>query len=215
MEQIKPLREMTLKEQIGYIWDYYKVTFLVIILCIFVFGGLILNFVQNRAPVIELMMINAHQYDTSELEDTMTDFLTVNGFDASKDCIAINSTINLDVSTGNDYDDMMTMQTLVATGTYSGFFCDSSVFSFYSPAGYFRDLSTLLTPEELNTLSEVIVYGRMENDPTEYPCGVLLTEDNCSWLSQTNYESCYLSILYGNLSDELSAELLRYFIDTI
>ena len=215
MEQIKPLKEMTAKERIGYIWDYYKVTFLVIFLCIFFFGGLLLQYVSYKEPVMELMMINAYQSDTTDLEMDFGDFLTENGYDAEKDIIAINSTMNLDVRSGNDYDDQITMQTLVATGTYSGFFSDESVFEFYAPAGYFRDFSGLLTEEELELLSDRLVYGRTEDDPTEYPGGLILDSSNCSWLSKTNYDSCNFGILKGNLSDELSTAFLRYIIDTI
>lgn len=187
MEQIKPLKEMTVKERIGYIWDYYKVTFLVVFLCVFFFGGLLLQYFTYKEPVMELMMINAYQSDTTDL----------------------------DVRSGNDYDDQITMQTLVATGTYSGFFSDESVFEFYAPAGYFRDLSLLLTEEELELLSDRLVYGRTEDDPTEYPGGLILDSSNCSWLSKTNYDSCNFGILKGNLSDELSTAFLRYIIDTI
>ncbi|MGN0427698.1 MAG: hypothetical protein ACI4F0_07850 [Agathobacter sp.] len=215
MEQIKPLREMTVKERIEYIWDYYKVTFLVIFLCVFFFGGLLLQYFSYREPVMELMMVNAYQFDTTDLEADFGDFLTENGYDAQKDSISINSTINLDVRSGNDYDDQTTMQTLVATGTYSGFFSDESVFEFYAPAGYFRDLSLLLTDDELALLSDCLVYGRTEDDTTEYPCGLILDSSNCSWLSKTNYDSCYFGILKGNLSDELSAAFLRYIIDII
>ena len=215
MEQIKPLKEMTAKERIGYIWDYYKVTFLVIFLCVFFFGGLLLQYFTYKEPVMELMMINAYQSDTTDLEMDFGDFLTENGYDEKKDIIAINSTMNLDLRSGNDYDDQITMQTLVATGTYSGFFSDESVFEFYAPAGYFRDLSLLLTEEELELLSDCLVYGRTEDDPTEYPCGLILDSSNCSWLLNTNYDVCYFGILKGNLSDELSAAFLRYIIDTI
>lgn len=215
MEQIKPLREMTAKERIGYIWDYYKVTFLVVILCVFFFGGLLLHFILYKEPVMELMMVNAYQYDTTELENSFKDFLSENGYDADKDIISINSTINLDVRSGSDYDDQITMQTLVATGTYSGFFSDESVFEFYAPAGYFRDLSSLLTEEELDRLSGCLIYGRTEEDPTEYPCGLVLDFSNCSWLSKTGFDTCCFGILRGDLSDELSAAFLRYIIDTI
>ena len=215
MEQIKPLKEMTIKERIGYIWDYYKVTFLVIFLCVFFFGGLLLQYLSYKEPVLELMMVNSYQYDSTDLENSFGDFLNENGYDAGKDIITINSTINLDVRSGEDYDDQITMQTLVATGTYSGFFSDESVFEFYAPAGYFRDLSLLLTEDELALLSDCLIYGRTEDDPTEYPCGLILDSSNCSWLSSTNYDVCYFGILNGNLSNELSAAFLRYIIDTI
>lgn len=212
MEQIKPLREMTMKERIQYIWDYYKVTFLVVILSVLVFGGLLYNFFSYREPALEILMINLHNYDSTELESSFSDFLDSTGFDSSKDTVQINSTLNLDVQSGNNYVDQMTLQTLIATGTYSGFFSDETVFSFYSPAGYFRDLSTLLSAEELELLSDYLVYGRTEDDAALYPCGIYLNSDNCTWLEKSGYESCYFGILYGQASDELVSAFIRYIV---
>jgi hypothetical protein len=212
MEQIKPLREMTGKERVQYIWDYYKVTFLVVALCILVAGGFLYHYISYREPVLELMMINLHQTDSSELEESFADFVDANGYDSAKDSVEINSMLNLDTSSGSDYDDQITMQTLIASMTYSGFFADETVFSFYSPAGYFRDLSALLSEEELSILSDRLVYGRTENDDTPYPCGIYLDTENCPWLEKSGYDSCYFGILYGDASDELVTALIRYVV---
>jgi hypothetical protein len=211
MEQIKPLREMKPKERIQYIWDYYKVTILVTIVTVLVVGGVLYHYITYRDPALELLMVNVRQSDDTVPADTFSDFLDANGFDSAKDLVEINSALSLDV-TSDDYEDKITFQAWMSGRTYSGFFSDESVFSFYAPAGYFRDLSALLSSEELAVLSDRLIYADLGDGTTPYPCAIRLDSDNCPWLARYGYNDCYFGILYGDTSDALASALVRYIV---
>jgi hypothetical protein len=212
MEQIKPLREMEPKEKIQYIWDYYKLPILGVLLGVLIAGGLIHYYATYRDPALELLMVNVSQSSDTVPVDTFSEFLDANGFDSAKDTVEINSTLRMDVQSESDYEDKITFQAWMSGQTYSGFFSDETVFSFYSPAGYFRDLSTLLSEEKLAALSDRLIYADLEDGTAPYPCAVWLDSDNCPWLAEYGYNDCYFGILYGDTGDELAAALVRYIV---
>ena len=84
MEKIKPLKEMTPKERVSYIFDYYKFHILGVLVAIIVIVSIVRTLVAYRDPVIELLMVNAEVADTDALQDSFNELLTENGLDFPK-----------------------------------------------------------------------------------------------------------------------------------
>lgn len=212
MEQIKPLREMSPREKIRYIWDYYKVPIFGVLAAVLAAGLIIRHYVSYRSPAMALLMVNVSQTDDSIPEDTFSGFLDANGFHSEKDTVSINATLTLDPDSDADYNSLATFQAWVIGESYSGFFSDEAMFAHYAPYGYFRDLSGLLSGEELDVLSDRLLYADAGDGTEPYPCAIRLDSGNCPWLAEYGYTDCYFGILYGKTSDALASALIRYIV---
>lgn len=213
MEHIKPLKEMTPRERVSYIFEYYKFHIIAVIVAIFTIGSLVIHFATYRAPVISLIMVNVENMNTQALEDSFDSFLTDNGYNPGKSSVQINSSIVLDMKDSSTYQGQTSLQMLVATHCYSGFFSDSDTFEVYANDTNFLDLEPLLSPELLQKYQEALIYATVPDTGRQYVCGIRLTKANNKWLAESSaYEECCFGILYSDTDDAIVKMFLNYIL---
>lgn len=213
MEHIKPLKEMTPRERVSYIFEYYKFHILVVIVAIFAIGSLVIHFATYRAPVISLIMVNAENMNTQALEDSFDSFLTANGYNPKKSSVQINSSIVLDMKDSSTYQGQTSLQMLVATHCYSGFFSDRDTFEVYANDTNFRDLEPLISPGILQQYKEELIYATVPDTGRQYVCGIHLTKANNKWLADSSaYEECCFGIFYSDTDDAIILKFLNYIL---
>lgn len=91
MEQKTPFKELTFSQKIQYIWDYYKIPIFLVIIGIIAVTAFICGRLAQKNTVLSVLCVNAENSTTEDNgADIFNDFLTDNGYDLSKDEIALN-----------------------------------------------------------------------------------------------------------------------------
>lgn len=213
MEKIKPLKEMTPKERVSYIFDYYKFHILGVLIAILIIVSIVRTIAAYRDPVIELLMVNAEISDTDVLEASFDDLLAENGFDPKKNCVQINASLVIDYDDTTNYQEQTTLQVFVVSGTYSGFFSDKATFEHYKGNNIFCDLEQLLSEELLETYASDLIYDTDPDTGSSYVCGIHLTQENNAWLADNKaYEECYFGIPFSDTDETLTIALLEHIL---
>jgi hypothetical protein len=204
---------MTGKERVTYIYDYYKFPILVVIAVLIAAGSLIHHYATYRAPVMNLVMVNSDVTETAPITQSFDDFLLENGFDPDKKSVGINASLYLDLNDNSTYQSQETLQMLIATHSYSGFFSDSEVFDAYAADTVFIDLEEYLSEETLEKYADDLLYATDPDSGRAYICGIHLTPENNAWLSSTGaYETCSFGVLFSDCDDTLIRNFLDYIL---
>ncbi len=212
MEQIKPLREMSGKERVKYIWDYYKFPILAVIAAIIGVALIIRHFVTYKDPVLEILMVNSMN-SAEETDDLFYDFMSDYGHDPSSEEILINNNLDLVIGDSSFFQQQGSLDMLMATHVYSIFFADRDVFDYYAENGSLRDLREFVSEEILAAYEGSLVYAVDTESGATYPCGIMLSATDNAFLSQSGlYDDCVFGILYSDSDDKIIGQFAEYLL---
>lgn len=213
MEYIKPIKEMTGKERVSYIWCYYKVHILVVIAVIASVIGLIYHYATYRTPLLNIMMINRQTTDTTALNQSLDDFLTENGYPLKSNTIDAKSSLVVDMNDSSSYQQQTALEMLIATQSYSAFFSDPENFEVHSEQELFRPITDFMTDEQIARYENDLLYATNSDTGEKYPCGIHLTAESTPWLETTeSYSDCYFGVLFSNSDDETVSQFVNYVL---
>lgn len=208
------LKEMTPKERISYIWDYYKFWIIGVIVAVIAMIGIVRSITGSKNAIAQMVFVNASP-ECGEVD--MTDFLTQNGYDPAEDEVAVNTSFYLDL-TSTDTNGMYTLQslqTLIAAGGMDVLCADEKLYDFLGKNGAAADLSQYFSAEELAQLEDFgqIYYITDEETNVEYPAGIILDKD--SWMVKNGYydDTCIIGIVNGGLNPDAGLQILQYIVD--
>ena len=175
MEQKTPFKELTFSQKIQYIWDYYKIPIFLVIIGIIAVTTFICGRLAQKNTVLSVLCVNAENSTTEDNgADIFNDFLTDNGYDLSKDEIALNKNICVDVDkSGLDYQNMAVLTAYFASNEYDICFMDDKTFDYYAKNVCFEDISKYLDKAVLEKYKDRLAYVTI--DGKEYPCGIRLS----------------------------------------
>lgn len=166
MEQKTPFKELTFSQKIQYIWDYYKIPIFLVIIGIIAVTTFIHGRLAQKNTVLSVLCVNAENSTTEDNgADIFNDFLTDNGYDLSKDEIALNKNICVDVDkSGLDYQNMAVLTAYFASNEYDICFMDDKTFDYYAKNVCFEDISKYLDKAALekykDRLANVTIDGK-------------------------------------------------------
>ena len=213
MEQIKSFKEMTWKERFSQIWEYYRIPIFVGIAIFAVVFSLIKHFVTYQEPILNLAMVNAYIDDSkpTAIDDGIQLFL--------EDCqlegeVSYNTSLYFqsDNLSGDAITALTSLDVMTSSGALDVYLSNEDGFLFLCDRGYFPDLSTVLTKEELDSLEDRLVYAKLE-DGTKAPVGVRLKED-CKFLTATGAypDGCVVGVSYAQSNPDAIEKFLTYVI---
>lgn len=227
MEKKTKLSEMTAKERIGYIWDYYKWYILLAIVGVIVVITIIRNLTSRKEDVLYVLMVNADTLiNEEEPSDIFDEFLIGEGYDPAKEEILVNTSIRyLGGGAASDIYGMQAMTTILGSGTSDVCVMDEEVYTMEASEGAFLPVQFYLSEEELETLSDRILWvesdpdiqsiaeaGEDEGKGTLYARGIRLTGEN-DWESELYGDRIpVVGIAASSERPELSAKLVRYLL---
>ena len=154
MEQKTPFKELTFSQKIQYIWDYYKMPIFLVIIGIIAVTTFICGRLAQKNTVLSVLCVNAENSTTEDSgADIFNDFLTDNGYDLSKDEIALNKNICVDVDkSGLDYQNMAVLTAYFASNEYDICFMDDKTFDYYAKNACFEQMTMNLSKPPAYTL---------------------------------------------------------------
>ena len=163
-EEWKKLSKLSWGERIVYIWDYYKplmVAIAGVILAISIGVSIYHNMQINT--LLNAYFINCNALD-ADGDAIAADFAAYLGGIGEKDEIHVDTMTTLDDEDMSNYGtaNQMKMTAYIAAGDVDVLLLNQSAYDKYDGSGAFADLSTLLTKEQLEQWSDLLVYGEVE-----------------------------------------------------
>ena len=213
MEKITPFREMTSKQKVTYIIDYYKWHIIITLVVLSVLGSIIHMFLTKKENITEIMFIN-YISETNEEPDCFDDFLTEYDYDPAEQDVPVNTAFVFDVNSTGSYQQMNVLNALLISDTYSGFFSDRETFMHYANQGMFQDMSPYISDEILKKYEEDLIYLIDEETNLEYLAGIHLTSENSNWINTYHaYEDCYFSLCFcPSTKEEVLHQLCKFIL---
>lgn len=213
MEQKTPFKELTFSQKIQYIWDYYKIPIFLVIIGIIAVTAFIHGRLAQKNTVLSVLCVNVENSTTEDSgADIFNDYLTDNGYDLSKDEIALNKNICVDVDkSGLDYQNMAVLTAYFASNEYDICFMDDKTFDYYAKNVCFEDISKYLDKAVLEKYKDKLTYATI--DGTEYPCGIRLSADDNEFVKASGlYSSCTVGVCCDSSHDAIVKKLCGYIL---
>lgn len=158
-EQLKSIKNRSLKEKISYFWEYYGIKTLCLILALAAVISLIVSIATKKEYAFTGVFFGAVATDSAE--PYLSSFGAAAGIDPetyglTAQChpdIRMDQTVTQDI-----YQSMETFTAMVAAKSVDCFAGNKDLFLYYAYMEYATDLRTVLTQEELSRLSPYLYY---------------------------------------------------------
>lgn len=205
------LKDMSFRDKLWYIWEYYKFHILAVLIGIGVLW-VIGTSIYRSTFSSELYCIYINNRSDQELN---TDILTVDFHDymGFTDKQQINTESSF-ISYGNDsseysYASMAKISALVASKELDVMISDEENFEHYASLSAFSDLETLLPADVLELVKDRLYYAADEAG-NSYAYGILL--DDTAFASKSNLaiEPCIMGLISNSTKTDNCIALIRY-----
>ena len=211
MEKKANLQEMSKKERIEFIWDYYKFWIIGGIIGIIAIISVVHHFMTVKETVAEMLLVNA---STENEVSNMDEYLTERGYNPQKQEIIINSSfiINLERTDTTNVYTLQSLQTIIAADGADILAADSEMYQYLASLSSMADLRDFLSDDILEKYADNIFYVTDEDSGDTYPAGIIIP--NNAWMVANGYytDDCYIGILTGRSKSEDAAPLLLYIL---
>lgn len=210
------LKNMTLKDKLWYLSEYYKfhfIGFLAILGVFWVIGTSIYRGTFDN--VLYCMVINNRSQQELNTDILTKDFHEYMGF-TDKQVISTESTY---ISYGNNTDEytyasMAKISALVAANDLDIMISDQENFDHYVAMDGFANLEQTLSADVLELVQDRLIYAADSTGAT-YAYGVDLSGTKFAQDSQLTLSPCILAMVSNSSHKDNSAALIRYIFETI
>lgn len=157
-EELKKLKELTWGQRLGYVWDYYK-PLMVAILVIAALISIGVTIYRNKQidHLLNVYMVNCNPI-SADGEALAQDFGAYLGGLDKNQMVTFDTSISLGDDTSQyGMAGQMKLTTLTAAGEIDILLLDPESYQKYSEVDYFADLTTLLSKEQLDEWSGLLI----------------------------------------------------------
>ena len=158
-EQMKKMKDMSLKGKISHLWTYYKLHAAIIIIAIAIVSSLIYNYATHKDTALYAIFVNASMphMDGSELSSEFEQYagIDTNKYKAFFDFSFRISDTTFMTETASTNEKLAAM---MYARTVDVFIADSAVFEYYAQREYFADLENMLSEEVLEKYKDYLYY---------------------------------------------------------
>lgn len=214
-EQKKKFSTLTFTEKIQYIWEYYRLIIAAVIAVVLVIISFVHAYIRNDYDTVcEIAVCDGKitGYDTDD-DALTTGFTSYLGVDGKKERVHIDYSYNLEEKF-LDMDPQVSKEKiyiLSQTNNIDGYMCeydDTDHFCFDTSC-FLYDLNDLFTSEELEQLSDYLVY-HTHKDGVERPVAIDISK--APKITETNLtmdRPCY-GIVQSASNPENAADFIRF-----
>ena len=217
-EQKKKFKELSLSENFQYIWEYYRLIIAAVIAVILVIASFIHAYIRNNYDTVCDIAVCDGKLTGYDTDDDLltTGFTNYLGIDGKKERIHIDYSYTLEEKF-MDQDPQISKEkiyVLSQTNNLDGYmseYKDIDHFCFDTSC-FFYDLRELFSTDELDELSEYIIY-HTHSDGETIPVAIDLS--NAPEITKTDLtmdQACY-GIVQSARHPENAADFIRYVFD--
>lgn len=217
-EQMTPFKDLTFSAKISYIWEYYKYFMLAAVIIVVIIVSFIISYQRNNyTTACSIIIVDGKMtgYDTrtDAITTGFTAYLGIDGKDNRVECdynySLIPKLLDQDVAASQQK-----IYTLASTGSIDGYIASRDYIDYFSTdrETFLTDLREILTADELDKLSDEIIYYTKE-DGTNIP--IALDISNTKIKTETNFtmqDPCYGVVVTAPNLDNAVA-FIRYAFD--
>lgn len=222
------LKQMSWKDKIWYIFEYYKIHMLMIFLfgcLIYIIGSSIYR--QTFNDVLYCAFINNYGYGDMNSEYFEDGFHEYGNF-GKKDLVTIDSSMTLHYGSaavdenGNpslssmttsesDYASTMKLSAMVAAKSLDVVIIDSVTMEGFSSQGMVANLETILPADVFESLSDRIFYGTNAEGET-IPCGVFMGGTDLETIGNIHVQDPVFTVIANTQNPENTVLFLQYLL---
>lgn len=184
--QRQKLIDQPFSKKIEYFWYYYKIHTIIIVLLACMFGSILHSIVTKKETVLSIAYINA--FPNVDDEIFIEDFESFLGLNPKNQQVILDSTYYIDDESTSPY--AVTYQQKFSTNAMAGkldvVLADVTNFDFYGSQGFFRDLSTILSPQLLEKYQDNLYYANLPYDDSDKDVPIGIRIDDTNKISQTS-----------------------------
>ena len=209
-EQQKKAATMSWKGKLGYFWDYYKIPTLVILVVLIFSFFLIKDMIAaNRESLLQAAIINS---ELSTVDASFqTDLESFYKLDPKKQVVTLDNSYRLDL-TAADQMTVASSQKLIAilqVKELDVMIAPADIIDYYTLNSFFADLSSLLTPEQIDLLeAQDLLYYAETEEKASIPVGIDLSK--CERFTQTKLYTINTPILAVAVNSTNNDAILRF-----
>ena len=209
----KKMKGLTWKQKLQYIWDYYKVIFVIIlVICAAISMGVTIYRNARMDHLLDIIMVNSISFD-GEIDGMMQEFRDKYDADDVKRTITVDSSFQIDPEQ-NDQMSMASSMKLLAvsqTDSVDVYMMPKDIFEGYVSSGLFMDIREVLDEELEEELKDQFVMGKTEEDTEEVPYGLVLHD--CAKLDGIFLdEDVYIGFAYRLKDPEIVVDFVKYLL---
>ncbi|MGN0307813.1 MAG: hypothetical protein ACI4DN_06325 [Lachnospiraceae bacterium] len=199
--QRKKLKGKPLKKQWEYYWNYYKVPAVIILIAACIFGSLLHTLLFQKETVLSVAYINAFpNMDDATFMEGFNRYININ---SKKQDTVLDSSYYITENSASPYS--ATYQQKLSAMAYSGkldvVIADEYYFRLYAEKGFFQDLTSLLSREELARFKEDFLYCDLPEDGRDEAVPVGINISNAPGITRTSSypnSTCYYGIVINS-----------------
>lgn len=170
-EELKKLSGLSWGERLGYIWDYYKPLMAAILLIIFLVSmGVEIYQNLQKEQLLDVYFVNSNNLfvDSEAMTSEFTEY--IGGLEKNQE-INIDTTLSLEEGNLNQFStaSQTKITALASSKAIDVLVMDEETFDKYYAEGFFADLGALLSEEQLEAWSDLLIYREpvTEEEPYE------------------------------------------------
>lgn len=217
-EQMTPFKELSFSQKVSYIWEYYKYFMLAAVILIVVIISFVHAFQRNNYTTeCSIIVVDGKMsgYDT-HTDAITTGFSSYLGIDGKKHRVVCDYNYSL---IQKDFDQeayvsQTKIYTLASTGSIDGYIASRDYITYFSTDTevFLTDLREILTAEELDKLSDKIIYYT-KKDGTSIPIAVDLSGTKIKTETNLTMEDPCYGVVVTAPNPANATAFIRYAFD--
>lgn len=208
------ISELSLSEKMEFYWQKYKIHIVVTVLLACFFGSILHPIIHQKEIVLSIAYINAFpNVEDQVIIDDLEKHLQVN---PKRQQVLLDSTYYIDNTSDSPYAENYSQKfsSNALNGHFDVVLSDVTNFDFYGNQGFFQDLSTIFSEEELVFYKDRLYYLDLPDDNSDRKVPVGIKINRSAKICKT---SCYPNhdAYYGIMTDSKRIDAALRFLNYI
>lgn len=162
--EMAKLKEMTFKEKISYLWEYYHTHAIIAVVILVLVIGIPYSILHQKEYCFSGTMLNISTTDLSEDMSYLDSYLEYANIDSNEYEFSMRSSMYLSGNEAEDYNTTMLLVTLVAASELDFILCDEEQMEYLARSGYTADLETALSPAIYEKYKDKMFFTTIDSD---------------------------------------------------
>lgn len=216
MERIKtPFRDMTIKQKLEHIWEYYKPVIFGIAAGIALIIYIIYKVLSpDPDAALNVTLVNANGYEAAE-ENTFIRYLKEQGYDLTAETAYINTSLAIDGERGGQASatSMQVLSAMVMVGEIDLLAGDAYTLQLMGSGGGLLPVDQILSSQQLKEYEDRLYSVENPETGEQLVCGIWLGENSLLVQDGYYYDKVLVGIPYTAVHQELAIEMITYLLE--
>lgn len=217
-EERKKLKNMSFKDKLWYIWEYYKIPIAAILTAVILVFSIGSAMYQNRFDTaLSCVILNSHPAVEKPFAEEYLD----QGFrlyakipDDEKISVDYSMNITFDEASMSEftYGELAKLTAMISSKELDVLIGKPEIIDHYGAMGGFIDLKESLPPDLYEAVADRLYTVQNQETGQVIPCGILLEEGNFTEKTGLSMEQPILCVMSNSTHTDTAVKLIRYLL---